>query len=119
VTAPRGRKTVLVVDDEVEIRESLEEALQDEGYDVVVAANGREAMLALPRLARPCAVVLDIIMPFMSGAEVYAAMRIDPGLADIPVVVSTSDPSRAPAGALLMKKPIHLDRLLETIAGLF
>jgi CheY-like chemotaxis protein len=112
-------KTVLVVDDEPDIRESLRDALEDEGYDVVTAANGREALKVLPGLSRPLALILDIIMPVMSGVELYAALQSDPQLATIPVVVSTSDPSRAPAGVLLMRKPIDLERLLKVIKGLF
>jgi CheY-like chemotaxis protein len=112
-------RTVLVVDDEADIRDSLKEALVDEGYLVEVAANGRQALDMLPQLARPCAVILDIIMPIMSGVEMYAAMRAIPALADIPVVVSTSDPSRAPSGVLIMRKPIDLGRLLKTVDALF
>ena len=51
----------------------------------------------------------------MSGLEVYAALQGDPALADIPVIISSSDPSRAPSGVLLMKKPINLDRLLHAV----
>jgi CheY-like chemotaxis protein len=112
-------KTVLVVDDEPDIRDSLRDALGDEGYTVMVASNGHEALELLPRLPRPCVVILDIIMPIMSGTELYGAMQSDPHLADIPVVVSTSDPSRAPSGVLIMKKPINLDRLLTTVAAMF
>jgi CheY-like chemotaxis protein len=112
-------KTVLVVDDEADIRVSLRDILEEEGYVVVEAANGRQALELLPGLPRPCAIILDIIMPIMSGNELYEAMQADPRLADIPLVVSTSDPSRAPSGVLLMKKPIHLARLLTTVAGLF
>jgi CheY-like chemotaxis protein len=112
-------KTVLVVDDEVDIRESLRDALKDEGYDVHLAANGREALEILPRLPRPSAVILDIIMPIMNGADTYRAIRARPDLSDIPILISTSDPSRAPADAVVMKKPIDLDRFLTMVAGLF
>ena len=114
-----NQKTVLVVDDEADIRESLKDALGDEGYLVFVAANGKEALQLLPGLSRPCAVILDIIMPVMSGTDFYQAMRATPTLADIPVLVSTSDPSRAPSRVRVMKKPINLDRLLTAVAGLF
>jgi CheY-like chemotaxis protein len=110
-----GRGAVLIVEDEPDVRESLAEILRDEGYEVSLAANGREAMDALPRLGRPGVVILDIIMPVMSGTEVYAAMHDDPGLADLPVLISTSDPSRAPPGTLVMPKPIDLARLLAAI----
>jgi CheY-like chemotaxis protein len=112
-------KTVLVVDDEADIRESLRDALGDEGYAVVVASNGKEALELLPALPKPCAVILDIIMPVMSGTELYEAMRATPALADIPVLISTSDPSRAPVRVPVMKKPINLDRLLAAVASLF
>ena len=113
------RQTVLVVDDEPDIRESLRDALEDEGYRVAVARNGREALETLSTLEKPVAIILDIIMPVMSGTEFYAAIQADPRFADTPVLISTSDASRAPSGVLLMKKPIDLDRLLDTVAKLF
>jgi CheY-like chemotaxis protein len=113
------RKTVLVVDDEPDIRDSLRDALEDEGYEVAVARNGREALDALATLPRPVGIILDIIMPVMSGIEFYAAMQADARFAGTPVLVSTSDPSRAPSGVLIMKKPIDLDRLLNAVAALF
>jgi CheY-like chemotaxis protein len=112
-------RTVLVVDDEPDIRESLRDALGDQGYSVLVACNGREALRLLPDLPRPCAVILDLIMPVMDGAELYAAMRATPGLANIPVLMSTSDTSRVPNLVPVMKKPVNLDRLLTAVAGLF
>jgi CheY-like chemotaxis protein len=113
------RKTLLVVDDEPDIRESLRDAFEDEGYRVAVARNGREALDSLPALEKPFAIILDIIMPVMSGAEFYAALQTDPRFADTPVLISTSDASRAPSGVLLMKKPIDLERLLDAVAKLF
>ncbi len=114
-----SQKTVLIADDEADIRESLRDALAEEGYSILVASNGREALRLLRTLERPCAVILDIIMPVMSGTEVYLAMQVDPGLADIPVLISTSDPSRAPNQVPVLKKPVVLDRLLAVVAGLF
>jgi len=110
-----SHKTVLVVDDDVDIRESLRDAFEDAGYLVRCAANGREGLEALQRFDHPCVVVLDLIMPIMSGNELYAAMKADPKLAEVPVIVSTSDASRAPRGALLLEKPINLQRMLATI----
>jgi CheY-like chemotaxis protein len=112
-------KTVLVVDDEADIRESLRDALGDEGYSVMLASNGKEALALLPKVPRPCAIILDLIMPVMSGMEFYEAMRAVPQPADIPVLISTSDPSRAPNRVPVMRKPINLDRLLMTVAALF
>lgn len=106
---------ILIVDDEPGIRESLEEFFQDEGFDVMTAKDGAEALakLALPDL--PDVVVLDLLMPKIDGTQVYEHMQRDPRLARVPVIVSTSDPARAPSGVLLMKKPINLERLLVTV----
>jgi CheY-like chemotaxis protein len=112
-------KTLLIVDDEIDIRESLRDALADEGYTILVASNGKEALQMARVLQRPCAVILDIIMPVMSGTEVYHALKQDPNLADIPVLISTSDPSRAPSQVPVLKKPINLDRLLAVVSGVF
>ena len=112
-------RTILVIDDETDIRESLQDALSDEGYRVVLAANGAEGLKVLSTLSRPCAIILDIIMPVMSGSEFYGAMAADPRYAGIPVLISTSDPSRAPKGLPVLRKPVTLNRLLSTVAGLF
>ena len=107
------------MDDEADIRDSLKDALGDEGYSVLAAANGQEAMRLLPSLKRPCAIILDIIMPVMSGIELYHHLRSNPELADIPVLISTSDPSRAPRSVPVMRKPVNLERLLAVVAALF
>ncbi len=106
---------VMIVDDETDIRESLREVFEDEGYEVTTASNGAEALAYLAQGDVPCAMVLDLLMPQVNGNEVYAKMQADPRLSQVPVIISTSDPSRAPSGVLIMKKPIDLDRLLETI----
>ena len=113
------KRTVLIVDDEADIRDSLTDALADEGYQVISAANGREALRLLPDVPRPCAIILDIIMPVMSGTDFYRELRADPKLADIPVLISTSNPSRAPGSLPIVKKPINLERLLSAVETLF
>lgn len=105
---------VLIVEDEIDLRESLRDVLEDEGYQVMVAGDGREAMAHLSSL-RPCVVILDLIMPIMTGNEVYDAMQADPTLATIPVIVATSDPSRSPSGVPIMKKPVNVTRLIELV----
>jgi two-component system, sensor histidine kinase and response regulator len=106
---------VLVVDDEADIRDSLQELFQDEGFAVTTAANGSEALDSLRGEQLPCVVILDLLMPGLDGNEVYETMQRDPRLAKIPVIVSTSDPSRAPSGVLIMKKPVNIVRLLGTV----
>jgi CheY-like chemotaxis protein len=112
-------KTILVVDDDREIRETLEDVLRDEGYAVMSAANGHDALIKLPLLQRPCAIVLDLIMPLMSGREFYEAMCSDRRFMDIPVIVSTSDPTRSPSGLTILRKPLSLPALLAAVRKFF
>src|SRR5262249_9689738 len=108
-----GEPTVLVVDDDFEIRDLLREAFEDEGCRVLTAAKGREALALLRQ--RPDCVVLDIHMPVMNGVELYHAMRADPAYAELPVIITTSDPAKAPRGVPLMRKPLDLDGLIEAV----
>ena len=111
--------SVLVVDDEPDMRDAMTEALEDAGYRVFGAANGKEGLELLGGLTGSRAVILDLTMPVMDGVDLYRIMKATPALADIPVVVSTADPARAPSGVPLMKKPVSLERLLVAVAALF
>ena len=106
---------VLIVEDERDLRETLREYFEDQGYRVATAANGQEAMDAMAAGELPCVVILDLIMPVLGGREVYERMQEDARLAAVTVIVSTSDPSRAPAGVVTLKKPIDLRRLLAAV----
>lgn len=83
------RRTVLVVDDEKSVRLLCRVNLELDGYRVIEAADGLEA-LRLVREARPDAVVLDIILPELDGWQVLRTMQDDPDLADIPVIILTA-----------------------------
>lgn len=108
--------TIVVVDDEEAICETLKDVLEEEGYAVALAGDGIEALEILRAMpAPPRMIILDLLMPRMDGNAVLTALRADAALAAIPVVVSTSDPSRAPSGVLIMRKPVDLDMLLDTI----
>ncbi|MDB4981342.1 MAG: response regulator [Myxococcales bacterium] len=109
-------QTIVVVDDEDAICETLRDVFEEEGFAVEVATNGVDALTLLRAMqVKPGMVILDLLMPRMDGGAVYAAMKADPTLVDIPVVISTSDPSRAPSGVLIMRKPVDLDVLLDTV----
>jgi CheY-like chemotaxis protein len=112
-------QTILVIDDEIDTRAALSDALEDAGYRVLLAANGREGLALLPGLTRPCGVILDLTMPVLNGLDLFRIIKATPALADIPVVISTADPSRVPKGVTLMKKPVSVERLLTTVAALF
>jgi len=106
---------ILIVDDEPDILESLAEFFQDEGYSVTTAPDGAAGLESLSKDPLPCVVILDLLMPGVDGHEMYQRMRQDPRLSEVPVIISTSDPRRAPPGVLTMKKPVSLTRLLSAV----
>ena len=110
------RKPILIVDDEPDIREMLRYVFEDEGYDVELAEDGQQALEALERL-KPCMMILDLRMPVLDGVAVLERMRTHSEWKHIPVIVSTSDPSRAPPGVLIIRKPVDLKLLLEAVKG--
>jgi len=117
--ASAGPGTIVVVDDDIDARDALSEALRDEGYEVYLAANGQEGLFLLRRLPFPLGVILDVTMPIMNGLELHRIMKATPALADIPVMISTADPASAPPGVPLVQKPVSLERLLAAVAALF
>lgn len=82
-------KTVLVVDDEPDVRLFLKTVLEDAGFDVMVAANGKEALERVTE-KKPDVISLDLVMPKMSGLKFYKYIQKNPERADIPVVVVTA-----------------------------
>jgi CheY-like chemotaxis protein len=103
---------VLIVDDEDGVRETLCEVVEMGGCSAIMARNGAEAMKILAN-RHPCLVILDLIMPVMSGIEVLDAMKRHPELKMLPVVISTSAPGRAPAGVPIIPKPIDLNTVWD------
>lgn len=112
---------VLVVEDEAEIREDVADILREEGYEVVTAANGAEALERLRAGAPPCVILLDLMMPIMNGLEFRSAQLSDPAVAGVPVViVSGAGNARQKALDLHavghLAKPFQLRDLLATVA---
>lgn len=103
---------MLIVDDEVDIRETLREVVEMAGCSALVAANGAEA-LDLLAVHRPCLIILDLLMPVMTGGELIELMQQEPELASLKILVSTSAPSRAPAGWPVLAKPISIHKLWD------
>ncbi len=83
---PIGNKTILVVDDDNSIRELLRQELEGEGYEVREAKDGREALAQVKR-EKPDLIVLDVMMPELSGFDVAAVLRNDPETLNIPIVI--------------------------------
>ncbi|HMG22066.1 MAG TPA: response regulator [Kofleriaceae bacterium] len=110
------KKTIVIVDDEPGTTETLRDVFEDEGYAVETAYDGHEGLSVLRRLSvRPCVVILDLLMPNLDGIGMFNAMKQDAALADLPVLITTSDPSKAPSGVLIIKKPVDLGILIENV----
>jgi two-component system, chemotaxis family, chemotaxis protein CheY len=111
---------ILLVEDDVDVREALVEALSDRGYAVDTAGDGLVALQVLRGGKRPGVILLDLMMPRMDGVEFRTAQRADPKLADLPVVLLSAD-ARMEEKARAMKvqdairKPIDLEQLYRVI----
>src|SRR5690349_21445677 len=109
-------QSVLVVEDDDGIRETLQMFLEMEGYRVITAANGRQGLEALNKAARPCLILLDLMMPVMNGWEFAASLKDTPH-ADVPVVIVSAYADQV--GAMkcdgVITKPIDVDTLLKTV----
>jgi len=116
----RGRH-ILVVDDDPTVRDLMVRHLTKEGFSVLTAADGTEA-LAQARRAHPAAITLDVMMPGIDGWTVLAAIKGDPELADIPVVLVTIEEDRQRGYALgaseYLVKPVDRRRLVDSLRSL-
>jgi two-component system chemotaxis response regulator CheY len=111
--------TILVVDDEEAIRGLLVAVLEDEGYAVVAARDGRAALEAIAAAA-PDLVVTDLMMPELDGRELIRRLRTRPEWAAIPVVLLSAAPPEGfstVSSAAAVAKPFDLDALLGVIAA--
>jgi two-component system, OmpR family, response regulator CpxR len=111
-------RCVMVVEDDPDIQESLRLLLEEEGCRVTTAGNGAEALSALNHDDPPKLILLDLMMPIMSGWEFLERVRDDARLNKIPIVVVTAagEQRDTPEGAVrLMRKPVNLDALLGLV----
>jgi CheY-like chemotaxis protein len=112
----RQRRPIVVVEDDDDIRETYRDVLEGEGYRVLTAANGREALDVLDGLhGAPCLVLLDLMMPVMDGWQFLRTLKKTDKLVSTPVVVVSAVPQDADGAVRVMRKPVDVDALLETI----
>ena len=120
--APR----IMVVDDTPALIDVIRKCLEDEGYLVRTCLESRNAV-RMARETRPDVIMLDVVMPEVSGWEVLAALRMDPGFKRTPVIVCTAYVAEA-LGRLaelkgpdqhlgLLPKPFELEELIEVVAS--
>ena len=114
----RSQPLVLIVDDSDDVREVLAFLLSTAGFAVETAADGAEALVTM-HAVRPCIVVLDLMMPNVSGPDFRRAQLSDPGLRNIPVIVySAAADVRETAsqmGAAYVEKTGEIGDLLQAI----
>jgi two-component system cell cycle response regulator DivK len=112
---------ILVVEDEVTNREVAEVILKNQGYEVLLAANGQEA-IALTRAEHPDLIVMDILMPVLDGLSATRELKADPATREIPILVVTAKASNSDRTAAeqagcdgFLAKPYRNKALVETV----
>ncbi len=118
-------KTILLVDDEYAFVDTLTELLQDEGYHVISAANGKDGLAKL-QTQKPDLVLTDFMMPIADGRELVRGLRALPHLRSTPIVmmsattkaVALSDESAILEVSAFLGKPVAWEKLLAVIVGL-
>ena len=116
----RGSKSVLIVEDDPDIREVLEEMLDAGGHRVVTATNGAEGLAALDLVAAPAVILLDLMMPVMSGfAFLEELARRSDRVGDRVLLISANETveraAQLPGVVGYVKKPFDLDEVLSLV----
>jgi CheY-like chemotaxis protein len=124
MTPPHAHdRAVLIVEDDPDILDVLAQVLEDNRYHPICAVHGRAALEVLRRGGpTPRLILLDLMMPEMSGVQFRAIQQADPSIAKIPVLLITADPcaenvARTLGAAGWLRKPVRLDALLTAIEG--
>jgi CheY-like chemotaxis protein len=114
------RPLILIVDDDLDIRNTVAGILQDEGYRVAKSGNGQEALayLGAPGSPRPNLILLDMMMPIMDGATFHQHQQQHPEWSTIPVLTFTAfgNPADVSWAAGRLSKPLRLEALLTMVA---
>ena len=116
-----GTSTILLAEDDLDMRDIVQEMLEENGYDVIPARTGRQALefLAMDAKSPPALVILDLMMPIVTGWQVLEAIQGDLGLVKVPVVIVSGTFLDKPTGAAaFLRKPFRLEELLETVRRL-
>lgn len=109
------------MEDDEDVRAGLAGALEASGAEVIVAADGIDALERLRAGARPAVILLDLRLPRLAGAELLAAIRADPRLEHIPVITMTAGHGSTADRDVVanLRKPVDLDDLRQIVLSLF
>lgn len=121
------KKTILIIEDDMDIRELVAEILGDEGYNTKTAENGRiglDYLLACDKNSLPDCVILDLMMPVMTGLQVmdYLLENHTNDLAKLPIIITTAkgnpreDLANMPVNVTKIRKPMDVNELIDTVA---
>ena len=110
--------TILIVEDDEDIRSVIVDLLESEGYVTLSASNGKEALEILKKAAKPCLVLLDMMMPIMNGRQFLDTIMSDSRLAPLPVLIvsAVADKSIAEGSIGYLRKPIDIDVILRVVS---
>lgn len=116
------KKTILIVDDEPDVRQVLGKALEAEGFSILTADNGKDALM-ITRQELPDIVILDLLMPDISGGSVGLTLKEDPLTKDIPIIflsctfAEKGSHHNGPlfAGNIRLAKPYDIVKLLKAV----
>jgi CheY-like chemotaxis protein len=118
-TSRSAGRLILVVEDNQDLRDAVCGVLEDEGYPVRGAANGRQALEALAMGPLPCLMLLDLMMPVMDGWQVLEALPVAAApAASFPIIVLTASrdrDARHPQVRCSLAKPVRIEVLLEAV----
>jgi len=111
-------KDILIVEDDPDIRDSLKEILQFEGYNPETASNGQEGVEKLRVMSNPCLILLDLMMPVMNGWQFLEYRALHSPLSSIPVVVVSAQTHQSKPAQVVafLKKPLELDSFLKLVS---
>lgn len=116
----RVAETVVVVDDDEAVREAIADLLALDGYAVLTASDGDEALRVLESAPRPCIALIDLIMPRLDGWELVRAIGAQAKLRDIPLVCTTAGRDEVPSGIhAVLRKPFDEQALTAAVRRAF
>jgi CheY-like chemotaxis protein len=110
-------QSILVVEDDDDIRNVMIDVLESEGYHAEAASNGKEALDLLHTINKPCLVLLDMMMPIMNGREFLDKIMEDAVLAPIPVLIvsAVADKTNTKGAVGFLKKPVDIEMVLKMV----
>ncbi len=111
------QKNILIVEDDKEIREAMKDALEIEGYNVKVASDGNEGLNSLRSSDSTCMILLDLLMPSMSGREFMDIVQKEEKISTIPIFIHSSiaNKENTTGAAGWIKKPADLGTILQAV----